>query len=288
MMDVRRAALSRFGEASIQKGAPMATIEEVLVPLFMHHRYQVEAAASVLGGQHYIYAMRGDGRVPTRPASAAEQKRAFDALLTTLKPSELKIPESVLKLIPPRPSGYGVHRELFPRFTGPTFDALTPAVVAADLTLSFLFDSQRAARMVEQKALDATLPGFDDIVNEVVRSTFGGQTASPYEAEIARSIERVVTDRLMDTVVDARMPQVRAIAQAALEKIAKMGGSDPNRALMAIDIERFKDRPLGPPTAATPAAPPGAPIGEPAMDFLSRLEPFCSQDFSGLRLRDGR
>ena len=279
MMDVRRAALSRFGEAAIQKGAPMATLEEVLVPLFMHHRYQVEAAASVLGGQHYIYAMRGDGRVPTKPASAAEQKRAFDALLTTLKPSELKIPESVLKLIPPRPSGYGVHRELFPRFTGPTFDAITPAVVAADHTLSFLFDSQRAARMIEQKALDSTLPGFDDVVGEVVKATFTAQTASAYEAEIARSIQRVVVDRLMDAVADARMPQVRAIAQAALNTIAKTDGSDPNRALMAVDIERFNQRPLAAPLAATPSAPPGAPIGDPGMNYLSRfLEPFCSQD----------
>ena len=279
MMDVRRASLSRFGEAAIQKGAPMATLEEVLVPLFMHHRYQVEAAASVLGGQHYIYAMRGDGRVPTKPASAAEQKRAFDALLTTLKPSELKIPESVLKLIPPRPSGYGVHRELFPRFTGPTFDAITPAVVAADHTLSFLFDSQRAARMIEQKALDSTLPGFDDVVGEVVKATFTAQTSSAYEAEIARSIQRVVVDRLMDAVADARKPQVRAIAQAALNTIAKTDGSDPNRALMAVDIERFNQRPLAAPLAATPSAPPGAPIGDPGMNYLSRfLEPFCSHD----------
>lgn len=289
MMDVRRAALSRFGEAAIQKGAPMATLEEALVPLYMHHRYQVEAAASVLGGQHYIYAMRGDGRVPTKPASAAEQKRAFDALLTTLKPSELKIPESVLKLIPPRPSGYGVHRELFPRFTGSTFDALTPAVVAADHTLSFLFDSQRAARMIEQKALDATLPGFDDLVNDVVKATFGAQTSSAYEAEIARSVERVVVDRLMDTVADARMPQVRAIAQAALGNIVKMGGSDPNRALMAADIERFNERPLAAPMATTPAPPPGAPIGDPGMDYLSRLlEPYCSQDARPLGLLGGR
>lgn len=289
MMEVRRVALSRFGEAAIQKGAPMATIEEVLVPLYMHHRYQVEAAASVLGGQHYIYAMRGDGRVPTKPASAAEQKRAFEALLATLKPWELKIPESVLKLIPPRPSGYGVHRELFPRFTGPTFDAITPAVVAADHTLSFLFDSQRAARMVEQKALDPSLPGFDDLVNDVVKSTFGAQTASAYEAEIARSIERVVVDRLMDTVSDARMPQVRAIGQAALAGIAKMGGSDPNRELMAMDIERFNERPLGAPLAATPVAPPGAPIGDPGMDFLSRMfEPYCSQDPVALGLPGGR
>ncbi len=288
MMDVRRAALARFGENAIQKGAPMATIEEVLVPLYLHHRYQVEAAASVLGGQHYTYALRGDGQIPTRPATAAEQKRAFDALLITLKPSELKIPESILKLIPPRPSGYGPHRELFPRFTGSTFDAISPAVAAADMTLSNLFDPERAARMVEQKVLDPTLPGFEDVVKDVVKATFGAQTSSPYEAEIAKSIERVVVDRLMDTVADARMPQVRAVAQAALASIAKMGG-DANRDLMALDIERFNDRPLtGPLAAMTPAVPPGAPIGDPGMNFLSRLEPFCSQDWSGLRFRGGR
>ncbi len=285
MMDVRRAALARFGENAIQKGAPMATIEEVLVPLYLHHRYQIEAAASVLGGQHYTYALRGDGQVPTRPATAAEQKRAFDALLITLKPSELKIPESILKLIPPRPSGYGPHRELFPRFTGGTFDAISPAVAAADMTLANLFDPQRAARMVEQKALDPTLPGFDDLVKDVVKATFGAQTASAYEAEIARSIERVVVERLMDTVADARMPQVRAVAQGALAGIAKMGG-DANRELMATDIQRFNDRPLAEPLSTMPAVPPGAPIGDPGLDYLFRMiEPVCSQDTSAFALR---
>jgi hypothetical protein len=245
----------------------------------MHHRYQVAAAASVLGGQHYIYAMRGDGRVPTRPATAAEQKRALDALLTTLKASELKVPESVLKLIPPRPPGYGPHRELFPRFTGSTFDALSPAVVAADLTMSYLLEPERAARLVEQKALDATLPGFDDVVGEIVKSTFGIPTNSAYEAEIARSVERVVVDRLMNAAMNARMPQARAVVHSALATIVKMGGTDPNRALMAQDIERFNARPSTAPLATTPIPPPGAPIGDPGMDFLSRrIEPYCSQD----------
>ncbi len=283
IMDIRRAALSRFGESAIQKGAPMATIEEALVPLFMHHRYSVESAASVLGGQHYIYAMRGDGRTPTRPAPAPEQKRALDALLLTLKASELKVPESVLKLIPPRPPGYGPHRELFPRFTGPTFDALSPAVVAADLTMSYLVEPQRAARLVEQKMFDATLPGFDDVIGEVVRATYAAQTASPYEAEIARAIERVVADRLMDAAANARLPQVRAIASAALAGIVKQGGSDPNRMLLVHDIQRFNDRPITAPLQSARAAPPGAPIGDPGITYWLRLaEPLCSQDRTGL------
>ena len=278
MMEVRRAALSRFGEHAIQKGAPMATLEEVLVPLYLHHRYQVEAAASVLGGQYYTYALRGDGQIPTKPATAAEQKRAFDALLLTLKPSELKISESVLKLIPPRPSGFGPHRELFPRFTGGAFDAISPAVAAADMTLQNLLDPERAARMLEQKALDPTLPGFDDLVKDLVKATFGAPAASPYEAEIGRSIERVVVERLMDTAANARMPQVRAVALSALQGIAKMGG-DANREQMTADIERFRERPFGTSFATAPGVPPGAPIGDPGMNhLLGLLEPLCSQD----------
>jgi hypothetical protein len=112
MMEVRSIALSRFGETAIKRDMPLATMEEVLVPLYMHHRYQVTAAASALGGIYYIYAMRGDGRVPVRPVPANEQEAALDALLATLDPAVLVLPPSVLENLPPRPSGYGRSREL--------------------------------------------------------------------------------------------------------------------------------------------------------------------------------
>ena len=65
MMEVRRVALSRFGENAIRLGEPLAhDRRSAACRSTCYHRYQVEAAASVLGGQHYIYAMRGDGRVP--------------------------------------------------------------------------------------------------------------------------------------------------------------------------------------------------------------------------------
>ena len=118
MMEVRRVALSRFGENAIKLGEPLASMEEVLLPLYLHHRYQVEAAASVLGGQHYVYAMRGDGRVPFTRATAAEQQAALRALMETVTPSALALPENIIKRMPPRPDGYDMTRELFPRYTG--------------------------------------------------------------------------------------------------------------------------------------------------------------------------
>src|SRR5439155_16193592 len=122
LMRVRRAALDRIGEETIRLGAPTATIEEPLVPIWMYHRYAVEAAASMVAGQDFSYAMRGDGHTPLKWESAVNQRKALEALAGTLRPSELVVPRKVLDLITPRPPGFGMHRELFPRTTGESFD----------------------------------------------------------------------------------------------------------------------------------------------------------------------
>ena len=284
MMAVRKASLAKFGEQAIKRDQPMATIEEVLVPLYLHHRYQVEAAASTVGGIYFGYAMRGDGREPVRFAPAAEQKAALDALMETLKPSELALPRALLAKIPPRPSGYGNSRELFPRYTGQMFDAIMPAVIASDMTIGFLLDDARAARLVEQHAIDATLPGLDTVIDQLFTSTFGATSADTYEAEVSRAVQRVLVERLMTLAANADMPQVRAIATQKLQQRAQRLSSLPVTAasasahatLLASDIKRFLDRPFAPATRTEiPTAPPGAPIGDPGMDYLGRFAPLC-------------
>src|SRR6202043_1152358 len=103
LMKVRAAALSRFGENNIREGAPLATLEDALVPIYMLHRYQVEAASKLVGGMDYTFALRGDGQIPTQIVAASEQRRALAGVLATLKPDALALPESLLKIIPPRP-----------------------------------------------------------------------------------------------------------------------------------------------------------------------------------------
>ena len=284
MMKVRSAAMSRFGEQTIRHGEPLATIEEVLVPLYLHHRYQVEAAASIVGGLYYTYALRGGDTTPVRFAPASEQLRALESILATIKPAALALPKPLLKVLPPRPSGFGQSRELFPRYTGQMFDAISPAVTAADMTLGLLLNETRAARLVEQQALDSSMPGLHGVLERVVSATFGGKAPSDaYEAEIHRAVQRVVADRLMSLASGADMSQVRAIASAQLRHISQQvaaTGTSPTAAhgaLLASDIKRFLERPAPPATATPlPAAPPGAPIGEPAMDWLRRIEPACS------------
>ena len=288
IMKIRRAALDRLGEHTIRRGAPMATIEEPFVPIFMYHRYTVESTASMVAGLDYIYAMRGDGRTPVQWESAANQRKALDALTNTLKPSELAVPKQVLGAIPPRPPGYARHRELFPRTTGDGFDPLSPATVASDVTIGFVLELDRSARMVAQHALDPSLPGLEEVIDRLTKATFDAPVASPYEAEIRRAEERVLVDRVIWLATGAPNGQVRAIASLKLSKLAARLKSETaqneadqaQHTLLAADIKRFLERPADPikPLPA-PGSPPGAPIGgDTGMDWLA--PPPCGWSFA--------
>jgi len=282
LLALRRAAMEGFGERAIQVGRPMAQIEEALVPLYLHHRYAVESAVTAMGGQEYIYAIRGDGRVPMKWVPAAKQKAALDALMGALRLGDLVLPSAVVQGIPPRPPGFGLTRESFPRTTGGAFDPVAPAAAATEIVVASLLTPARAARMVAQKAVDGSLPGLDEVIARLTATVFDARPANGYESEISRAMERVVMSQLMELAEGAPNTQVRAIATQALRAlptrpsmmaVTTVGTERAHRQLLADDIKRFLDRPyteLRP--AAIPTPPPGAPIGDYGMDYLLGLD----------------
>ena len=167
-----------------------------------------------------------------------------------------------------------MHRELFARYTGEAFDPISPASIAADVTIGFLLQPDRAARMVAQHAIDPSLPGLADVLDRLHAATVKANAANPYELEIRRAATRAFVDRLMWLAGGAPMAQVRAEASAALSRLQADGlpasGDEAANKLMAADIKRFLERPIEPirtPTAFD--APPGAPIGDMPQDWLA-------------------
>jgi hypothetical protein len=246
----------------------------------MYHRYTVESTASAVGGQDFIYAMRGDGRTPVKWESAVNQRKALDSLAATLRPSELTIPKQILDAITPRPPGFGRHRELFPRTTGDGFDPISPAMVASDVTIGFLLQLDRSARMVAQHAVDPNLPGLEEVIDRMTKAVFDAPTANAYEAEVRRAEERVLVDRVMWLAQASPNGQVRAIASLKLNKLAARLRTDAastpeaeqaQHQLLAADIRRFIERPMADGVKIIPApdAPPGAPIGDMPQDWLA-------------------
>jgi hypothetical protein len=220
IMGVRAVALNRFSEKAIRPGVPMATVEDVFVPVYMSHRYQVEAAVKVLGGLRYTYALRGDGQVPVAMIPPAEQRRALGALMETLKPAVLAVPERILALIPPRPSGYDRSNELFKSRTGMTFDPLSVAEASANLTVGLMLHPARAARLVEYHARDAKYPGLDEVVGRLLAGTWYAPHGSGYHAEILRVVDGSVLANLLALALNESAPQqVRGIAALKIEEL---------------------------------------------------------------------
>ena len=220
LIEVRAAALKRFGESNIREGAPMATLEDVLVPLYLMHRYQVEAASKAVGGMDYTFALRGDGETPTQIVAPAEQRRALAAVLATLKPEVLALPESLLEMIPPRPPEYERGREHFKIRTSPAFDALAPAEAAAKHTLECLFNVERASRLVEFHARNAENPGLAEVLDAILRATWKAPHGQGYNAQIAGVVDNVALYDLMALIANDRASEeVRAIASQVLDEL---------------------------------------------------------------------
>jgi Met-zincin/Domain of unknown function (DUF5117) len=237
IMQVRAAAMRRFGENNIREGAPLATIEDVLVPIYMYHRYQVEAASKLVGGMDYTFALRGDGEIPTQIVAAAEQRRALAAVLATLKPETLALPESLLKIIPPRPPEYPRDRELFKIHTSPAFDALAPAESAAQHALQSLFNPERAARLVEFHARNAENPSLQEVLDAVLNATWKAPHGDGYNEEIANTVDDVVLYDLMAlSANDHATDEVRAIASMKLLELDAWLNSPSERSMATTDM----------------------------------------------------
>ena len=221
VLRVRQAALDNFSESNIRAAEPLCTLEEVLVPLYLFHRYQTVAAAKVLGGIDYNYARRGDQLLMER-IDGGTQRRALEALLGTINPKTLTLPERILATIPPRAPGYQRGGgELFPRRTGVTFDPLSAAETAAGITLGLIFHPERASRLVEFKARDGSLPGLEEVIDRVLEAAFGSRPGEGLEAEVYKLVGRLVVRRIMALAADGgASDQARAIALFKLKEIA--------------------------------------------------------------------
>jgi hypothetical protein len=276
IMQVRAAALARFGEASIRDRAPLATLEDALVPLYLMHRYQVEAATKLLGGVDYTFALRGDGQIATRPVAAAEQRRALAAVLAAVTPAALALPEPLAALIPPRPPEYPRGREHFKIRTAPVFDALAPAEAAAQHTLQFLFTPERAARLIEQHARTPDSPGLVELLDAVIAATWKARREPGLRGEIGRVVDQVV---LHDLIALSQSPaasaQSRAIASLELAALrtwataaAARTADVAERAHLAYAAQQIAELEREPHRIeAPPAEPPdGPPIGAPDAD----------------------
>jgi hypothetical protein len=169
MMEVRRAALAQFGVTALQAGEPVANLRRKFVPVWLLHRYQVEAAAKIVGGVDFTYSVRGDGQETTTIVAPEVQRRALDALMATLSPRELEVPAPLLPILSSGWSGNSDRQfdiEIFRTAGGPVFDPLAATDAAAAQTLNTLLAPTGSTgwRSRGAPSVAASTPGKPSIV----------------------------------------------------------------------------------------------------------------------------
>jgi hypothetical protein len=273
VLGIRSAALARFGENAIRNGTPMAQLEDTLVPLYLLHRYQTEAAVKEIGGLDYRYQLRGDGQMNPEIVAPAEQNKALAAVLKTLSPETLTLPEALLKILPPRPPGLPRTRESFKSETGLTFDPIAAAESAADLTLTGLLNPARASRLVQYHMRVGDSPSLRGLMEAISKATAyrpeGGHTMS---SEVARAVEFRGLEAMLALAVNPEASsQARAIARSHVADVLKQWTTAApltdtaeaiHRAALINRIEEFEKDPAKFVPAGPVEAPPGMPIGD--------------------------
>jgi Met-zincin/Domain of unknown function (DUF5117) len=278
ILEVRKAALARFNENAIRPGQPMSDLEETLVPLYLLHRYQTEAAAKLIGGLDYRYAVRGDGAMVTEMLTPERQRAALSAVLQTLDPGALTLSPEFLAMLPPNPPGYPRTVEAFKGYTGLTFDPAGAVEAAAGLTASLLFEPARASRLVQYHAQDDKSPGLDEVIDQTLQTTWESPRQGGVMGQTQFSVETVVLKQLMQlSVSKVASPQARAIATTKIADLESWltdqletdapVSVEAHWSAALDDIERFWKEPekfvVDPPLAT----PPGQPIGSDEDDF---------------------
>lgn len=271
LSNVRAMALSTFGEKNIPLGTPMAELERVLVPLYLAHRYQIEAVSKIIGGVEYSYTVNGDGKPSNQMIKDATQRSALNSLLKTLDPKFLALPEKLIEMLPPPPPGYGRGREHFKSHTGPTFDPIGAAESSAANSIVFLLNPQRMTRVIEQSARVEGRMDIFAVFDKLFASVGAKSGQSGLEQEIGRMTEKLALQHLLGLAGDRNiMQQVTAAAlyqtmQLEEQYSAAMKSGTPAQKSHYLylynEIQKYKANPAEYKTPAIPSLPDGSPIG---------------------------
>ncbi|MGO4210517.1 zinc-dependent metalloprotease [Terriglobus sp. 2YAB30_2] len=265
---VRAVAMKNFSDAAIKPGRPMAELEDTLVPIYLIHRYQIEAAAQSIAGEDWRYAIRGDGQQVAPMVSPEAQRAALKSILMTLNPAELALPESIVALMPPRPPSLPRTRENFTGYAGDAFDPVAPVRAAATITLDALLDPERVVRLTQFHARDAKMPSLGEVIDSTIDATWKSPAQTGLAEQSKFAIDYAVLEHLQTLSTSSEVtPEVKGIVLQAIAKLRSYASDQVKNDGLSPEAKAFYTAAFTPSGggaggarggAATPAAAPAA------------------------------
>jgi hypothetical protein len=266
VMAVREQALAYFGHQVMADDRPLGELRNVLPPIFLFHRYQVEAAGKSLGGVDFDYEMNGPSARGVSPWPAERQRAALAALAATLEPDALDLPDAVISLMAPESyADYNAaaQREHFRSNAYPAFSPTGAAAAAAEVTLNATLNPARMARVADQSARDPEQLGTQEVFDAIEAALRGDRRMPARERAIRETVQTVYARSLLDLAAHTD-PRIAAPARDRLENARAWAdmGSDFGDWLSPFIAGRLAEIDEGETvTRDRNPVPPGSPIG---------------------------
>ena len=271
LMKIRSKALNQLSLNHIKEGAPYSDLEDLFVPMYLLHRYQVEAVVKMIGGIDYNYAVKGSIPFSVEVVSSTQQRNALLEYLNALDPKALKIPSHLNKLLHPRSFSNPRTRENFLSQTGVTFDYLGIASSLSDALIGMLLNPERANRLVMQFGFDNNQLSLKEALNILVNNHFKKTPRDTHENQLNEIVKGSILKHLMHLGQNSLASSItKATIYEQLEALDRWlaGQSEVNFSnFYRMEIQNYFDNPSGFILTSSKRLPDGSPIGSFSCDY---------------------
>ena len=271
LMQIRSKALNQLSLNHIKDGAPYSDLEDLFVPMYLLHRYQVEAVVKMIGGVDYNYAIKGPIPFSVKVVSPTQQRNALLEYLNTLNPKALKIPSHLNKLLHPRSFSNPRTRENFLSQTGVTFDYLGIASSLGDALIGMLLHPERANRLVMQFGFDKNQLSLKETLNILINNHFKKTLRNTHENQLNEIVKGSILKHLMHLGQNSLASSItKATVYEQLEALDRWlaGQSEANFSnFYRMEIQNYFDNPSSFNLISSKRLPDGSPIGSFSCDY---------------------
>jgi hypothetical protein len=270
LLKVRDLALKNIDLDNLVDGEPYDRIEDILVPIYMLHRYQIEASAKAIGGVDYLYFVKNKNNDKVKFVDSKLQRKSLESLLNVLKPRNLVLPNNLIDILSPRSFRNPRTRENFVSNTGVTFDYINTSSSLINHTLTFLLNAERINRINQQNIFGDDILTLEDYLAEISKSIFDNKKLSTYEESVNKNTSSLYLDHLFMAFNNSRTNDLsKSIILASIMDIMNNLSTNPNNynRFLINKIDRFLTNPNQYKPIEKTKIPDGSPIGNFSCDY---------------------
>ena len=270
LLEVRDLALKNIDLENLIDGEPYDRIEDILVPIYMLHRYQIESTAKAIGGVDYLYFVKNLNNDKVKFVNSKLQKESLESLLNVLNPKNLVLPDNLIEILSPRSFRNPRTRENFESNTGVTFDYINASSSVINHTLTFLINPERINRIYQQNMFGENILKLEDYLSIISNSIFSNKKMSLYESSINNITSSLFLDHLFLAFNNSKTNDLsKSLILSSIVNTKEKLSSDLNNynAFLGNKINGFLDNPDKYKPIEKTKIPDGSPIGNFSCDY---------------------